>query len=224
MLLAGTTPHEALGVIGLALMTMTRVFVLIGLASLIWVPVGVWVGMRPRAARIVQPVAQFLAAFPANLLFPVAVYGIVTWNLNADVWLSPLMILGTQWCILFNVIAGASAYSRVIDWKRFRAIADAVGAKLMVDMAHYAGLVAAGVYPSPVGIATVDSGSRNACSMRWVWNVSCTVKALAANASSKSAPRVYALVDSTFESVPHTDSGAVSARAARASVFGGWTS
>ena len=51
------------------------------------------------------------------------------------------------------VIAGASAYSRVIDWKRFRAIADAVGAQLMVDMAHYAGLVAAGLYPSPVGIA-----------------------------------------------------------------------
>jgi glycine hydroxymethyltransferase len=51
------------------------------------------------------------------------------------------------------VIAGASAYSRIIDWKRFKAIADAVGAKLMVDMAHYAGLVAAGVYPSPVGIA-----------------------------------------------------------------------
>jgi glycine hydroxymethyltransferase len=51
------------------------------------------------------------------------------------------------------IIAGASAYSRVIDWKRFKAIADAVGAKLMVDMAHYAGLVAAGVYPSPVGIA-----------------------------------------------------------------------
>ena len=51
------------------------------------------------------------------------------------------------------VLAGASAYSRVIDWKRFRAIADAVGAQLMVDMAHYAGLVAAGLYPSPVGIA-----------------------------------------------------------------------
>ena len=51
------------------------------------------------------------------------------------------------------IIAGASAYSRVIDWKRFRAIADNVGAQLMVDMAHYAGLIAAGVYPSPVGIA-----------------------------------------------------------------------
>src|SRR6186713_360056 len=48
------------------------------------------------------------------------------------------------------IIAGASAYSRVIDWKRFKAIADGVGAKLMVDMAHYAGLIAAGVYPSPV--------------------------------------------------------------------------
>jgi glycine hydroxymethyltransferase len=51
------------------------------------------------------------------------------------------------------VIAGASAYSRIIDWKRFKAIADAVGAKLLVDMAHYAGLVAADVYPTPVGIA-----------------------------------------------------------------------
>ena len=51
------------------------------------------------------------------------------------------------------IIAGASAYSRVIDWKRFRAIADDVGARLMVDMAHYAGLIAAGVYPSPVGVA-----------------------------------------------------------------------
>jgi NitT/TauT family transport system permease protein len=57
----------------------------------------------------VQPIAQFLAAFPANLLFPVAVYGIVTWKLDPDLWLSPLMILGTQWYILFNVIAGASA-------------------------------------------------------------------------------------------------------------------
>ena len=51
------------------------------------------------------------------------------------------------------IIAGASAYSLVIDWKRFRAIADKVGALFMADMAHYAGLIAAGLYPSPVGIA-----------------------------------------------------------------------
>jgi glycine hydroxymethyltransferase len=51
------------------------------------------------------------------------------------------------------IVAGASAYALVIDWKRFRKIADSVGAYLFVDMAHYAGLVAAGLYPSPVGIA-----------------------------------------------------------------------
>jgi len=66
------------------------------------------VGLRPKATQIVQPIAQFLAAFPANLLFPLAVYLIVTGDLNPNWWLSPLMILGTQWYILFNVIAGAS--------------------------------------------------------------------------------------------------------------------
>jgi NitT/TauT family transport system permease protein len=109
VLIANTSAREALQVGGLALLTMFRVFILIGLASLIWVPIGVWVGMRPRVAQMVQPIAQFLAAFPANLLFPIAVYGIVTWKLNPDIYLSPLMILGTQWYILFNVIAGASA-------------------------------------------------------------------------------------------------------------------
>ncbi len=109
ILIANTTVAEALQVAGLALLTMLRVCILIALASLVWVPIGVWVGLRPRATQIVQPIAQFLAAFPANLLFPVAVYGIVTWKLNPDLWLSPLMILGTQWYILFNVIAGASS-------------------------------------------------------------------------------------------------------------------
>ena len=109
VLIKNTSPQEALHVSGLAVLTMLRVFILIALASLIWVPIGVWVGLRPRAAQIVQPIAQFLAAFPANLLFPIAVYGIVTWKLNPDIFLSPLMILGTQWYILFNVIAGASA-------------------------------------------------------------------------------------------------------------------
>jgi glycine hydroxymethyltransferase len=53
------------------------------------------------------------------------------------------------------IIAGFSAYSRVLDWQRFRAVADSVGAWLMVDMAHVAGLVAAGVYPNPVPFADV---------------------------------------------------------------------
>ena len=109
MLIARPPGAKPLQVCGLASLTMVRVFVLIALASLIWVPIGIWVGLRPRATQIVQPIAQFLAAFPANLLFPLAVYGIVAWKLNPDIWLSPLMILGTQWYILFNVIAGAAA-------------------------------------------------------------------------------------------------------------------
>ena len=109
VLIKNTPLREALQVGGLATITMLRVFVLIALASLIWVPIGVWVGMRPRATQIVQPIAQFMAAFPANLLFPIAVFGIVRWKLNPDIYLSPLMILGTQWYILFNVIAGASS-------------------------------------------------------------------------------------------------------------------
>jgi NitT/TauT family transport system permease protein len=90
--------------------TFLRVIVLIAIASLIWVPVGVYVGLRPALAERVQPVAQFLAAFPANVLFPFVVAGIATYHLNPDIWLSPLIILGTQWYILFNVIAGASVF------------------------------------------------------------------------------------------------------------------
>ena len=91
------------------LATFSRIVVLIALASVIWVPIGVWVGTRRQVANLVQPVAQFLAAFPANLLFPIAVSAIVTLRLDPNIWLSPLMILGTQWYILFNIVAGAAA-------------------------------------------------------------------------------------------------------------------
>src|SRR5208337_509139 len=90
--------------------TFFRVVILIIVASLIWVPIGVYVGLRPALAERVQPVAQFLAAFPANVLFPFVVVGIATYHLDPDIWLSPLIILGTQWYILFNVIAGASVF------------------------------------------------------------------------------------------------------------------
>jgi NitT/TauT family transport system permease protein len=101
---------DVLVCIGDGFLTLARVLVLIVVASVIWVPIGVMIGLRPRWAEAVQPVAQFLAAFPNNLFFPVAVVGIVHFGGAPDIWLSPLMILGTQWYILFNVIAGASAF------------------------------------------------------------------------------------------------------------------
>jgi NitT/TauT family transport system permease protein len=103
------TLSEVATALSLGALTLARVVILIALASVIWVPIGVWVGMRTGLARLVQPLAQFMAAFPANVLFPLAVWWIVTFHLNPDIWLSPLMVLGTQWYILFNVIAGASA-------------------------------------------------------------------------------------------------------------------
>jgi NitT/TauT family transport system permease protein len=113
-------------------LTLLRVVILIILASLVWVPIGVAVGLRPRLAEKVQPLAQFLAAFPANLLFPIAVFLIVRYHLTPKIWLSPLMILGTQWYILFNVIAGATAFPsdlreaaagfRVRGWRWWREV------------------------------------------------------------------------------------------------------
>ncbi|MEM5401279.1 ABC transporter permease subunit [Paraburkholderia unamae] len=106
----GVTLDEVWHVLGLGFITLFRVILLIAIASVIWVPLGVLIGLRPAIAEKVQPLAQFLAAFPANLLFPVFVIVIVRFHLNPDIWLSPLIVLGTQWYILFNVIAGASAY------------------------------------------------------------------------------------------------------------------
>ncbi len=106
----GVTLDEVGHVLVLGLITLLRVALLIAISSAIWVPVGILIGLRPALAEKIQPIAQFLAAFPANLLFPVFVIVIVRFHLNPDIWLSPLIVLGTQWYILFNVIAGASAY------------------------------------------------------------------------------------------------------------------
>jgi NitT/TauT family transport system permease protein len=106
---SGVAGAEIGHVVLLGLATLARVIILIAIASVVWVPIGVAIGLRPKVTRIVQPIAQFLAAFPANLFFPVVVSVIVAWRLSPNIWLSPLMILGTQWYILFNVIVGASS-------------------------------------------------------------------------------------------------------------------
>ncbi|HVB90133.1 MAG TPA: ABC transporter permease subunit [Beijerinckiaceae bacterium] len=94
----------------LTMATMVRVVALIALATVVWTPIGIWIGLRPRLAEKLQPLAQFLAAFPANVVFPIAVIAILRFKLNPDIWLSFLIIFGTQWYIVFNVIAGAAAF------------------------------------------------------------------------------------------------------------------
>lgn len=95
---------------GLTGVTFLRVAVFLFLATLIWVPLGVVIGLNPTLAKLLQPAAQFLAAFPANVVFPLVVVGILHFHLNPDIWLSFLVIFGTQWYIAFNVIAGADAF------------------------------------------------------------------------------------------------------------------
>lgn len=111
-ILAELKVSDILHVFLLGAATGTRVIILIILSSLIWIPVGVWIGLRPRIAQRIQPVIQFVAAFPANLFYPLFVIAIVEFHLNVEIWVTPLMILGTQWYILFNVIAGASSIPR----------------------------------------------------------------------------------------------------------------
>ncbi|MBS0284785.1 MAG: ABC transporter permease subunit [Proteobacteria bacterium] len=159
LIAAYVSRHLALGDVlsafGLGLVTMLRVLVLIALASLIWVPVGVWIGLRPQWAERLQPVAQFLAAFPANVLFPFAVIAIVHWRLDPDIWLSPLMVLGTQWYILFNVIAGASAIPNDL-----REAAGMFGVK---GWQWWRSLAIPGIFPYYVtGALTASGGSWNA--------------------------------------------------------------
>ncbi len=89
--------------------TFARVVVLLIVASVIWVPVGVWIGMNPRVSRLAQPVVQVLASFPANFLFPFAAAFFIATGVSLNFGGILLMALGSQWYILFNVIAGASS-------------------------------------------------------------------------------------------------------------------
>jgi NitT/TauT family transport system permease protein len=146
---------EVVHVFILGFYTFVRVMLLIALAALIWVPVGIWIGMNPKIAARVQALAQFLAAFPANLMFPVFVLGIVHFHLTPDIWLSPLMIFGTQWYLLFNVIAGASTIPTEL-----RFAARNIGLKGSLRWRRY---LLPAVFPSFVtGAITASGGSWNA--------------------------------------------------------------
>jgi NitT/TauT family transport system permease protein len=139
----------------LGLATAFRVVMVIIFSSLIWVPVGVWIGLRPKVAEIAQPIAQILAAFPANLFYPFIVMFIIYYHLNPNIWLTFLMMLGAQWYILFNVIAGASTIP-----KDLLQVADnfAVHGSL-----RWARLLLPGIFPYYVtGAITAAGGAWNA--------------------------------------------------------------
>jgi NitT/TauT family transport system permease protein len=126
-----TLPLSAWGDIAVgALATLLRVAAAVGIALAWTIPVGVLIGTNARAAAILQPVVQIAASVPATALFPVLLLGLLNLPGGANIAAVVLMLLGTQWYLLFNVIAGASAIPqdlqftsdllRLKRWKRWR--------------------------------------------------------------------------------------------------------
>jgi NitT/TauT family transport system permease protein len=103
------TGAQMLHVVWLGVLTLLRVVAMSILATLIWTPIGVWIGLRPRVARVAQPIAQIAASFPVNMTFPFIVAFFIAASIPINLGSVFLMALGTQWYILFNVIAGAMA-------------------------------------------------------------------------------------------------------------------
>lgn len=146
---------EVLHVFVLGIFTLARVLILIALASLFWVPVAIWIGLNPRYSQRVQGVAQFLAAFPVNLMFPLVVFALVYFGLNPNIWLSPLMVFGTQWYILFNVLAGTSSIPTEL-----RLAADNLG---VTGWLKWKRIYLPAIFPSYItGAITASGGSWNA--------------------------------------------------------------
>ena len=162
---------DILHVFLLGMATGLRVIVLVIVSSLVWIPIGVWVGLRADWAQKIQPVLQFCAAFPANLFYPIFVIAIVRFHLSVEIWVTPLMILGTQWYILFNVIAGASSIPRDLYL-----VADNFGVK---GWQWWRRLVLPGIFPFYItGAITAAGGAWNASIVaEWVSWGDTTLKA-----------------------------------------------
>ncbi|WP_264844360.1 ABC transporter permease [Caldinitratiruptor microaerophilus] len=131
-MLGGMPPGALTGVVGLGLLTLVRVLLSTALAALWTVPVGVAIGLNPRLARVMRPLVQIAASFPANLVFPFLTALYLRYHVNFEIGTIPLMMLGTQWYVLFNVISGATALPadlreaaamlRLRGWARWRSV------------------------------------------------------------------------------------------------------
>ncbi|MFJ2767051.1 ABC transporter permease [Streptomyces sp. NPDC087300] len=139
----------------LALITYGRVMALVVFSTLVWVPIGAWIGMNPKVNRIAQPLVQVLASFPSNFLFPLAVVVLGASGISLNWGAIALMALGAQWYVLFNVIAGASSIPGDL-----REAADDLGLK---GWLRWKRLILPAVFPSyTTGALTASGGAWNA--------------------------------------------------------------
>jgi NitT/TauT family transport system permease protein len=118
--------------LGAASVTLGRVVLSVAAATLWTLPAGLAIGLSPRWARLLQPLVQLVASFPAPLVFPLVIVGLRAIGVSLGWGSIVLILLGTQWYILFNVIAGATAVPadlreaarayRITGWQRFRTL------------------------------------------------------------------------------------------------------
>jgi NitT/TauT family transport system permease protein len=146
---------EVVKAVGLGMVTMLRVTILLIFATLVWTPIGVAIGFNPKLARLLQPVVQFLASFPANFIFPFATLFFIRTGISLDFGSILLMSLGAQWYILFNSIAGAQSIPTDL-----REMADDIGLK---GWKRWQKLIIPGIFSAWVtGGVTASGGAWNA--------------------------------------------------------------
>lgn len=139
----------------MGLKTFGRVMLLLVAATLVWTPIGVLIGFRPRLAQLLQPLVQFLASFPANLLFPFVTLVLIQARVPIGWGAVLLMALGSQWYILFNAIAGAQTIPSDL-----REMADDVG---LSGLQRWRRLIIPGIFSAWVtGAVTASGGAWNA--------------------------------------------------------------
>ncbi|HEV3333440.1 MAG TPA: ABC transporter permease subunit [Bryobacteraceae bacterium] len=153
--LSGITAEELISTCKAAGATFVRVVFALAIASLWTIPAGVAIGFHPKLARIAQPVAQVVASVPATALFPIVLLGLVRLGGSLNVAAVALMLLGTMWYILFNVIAGATAIPTELR--------EAAAVFRFRNLQQWRTLILPGIFPYLVtGLITASGGAWNA--------------------------------------------------------------
>jgi len=154
-LLRGVPGSDYLVLLEAAGATFLRVNAALLIASLWTIPVGVAIGFNPRLAKLVQPFIQMVASFPASVLYPIIILGLFRLSIGLGIGAVALMLLGTQWYILFNVIAGAMAIP-----SEMREVADLFH---FGTVQRWKTVILPGIFPYLVtGLVTASGGAWNA--------------------------------------------------------------